>query len=244
MGSNPRGSGCRGDPRNVAVRRRPCCSEGKENHRPRTIRRRIPFLIRVSPVGDTLVACYNLVMFYTGKGDKGQTKLYHCNQSLSKSSAIAEALGAVDEINSFIGWCKTQSEVKYVIIDRQNLSAILGEIQNSLFSVQAELAGAPKILAKTAVKKAESLINQIEKELPPVKSFIVTGGVSLSAMLDVARTLARRAERRVVMVAEEGEIKLQSSTLAYLNRLSSLLYALARLVNHRAGVDYQAPTYR
>ena len=83
----------------------------------------------------------------------------------------------------------------------------------------------------------------IDKELPPIKSFIIPGGTELSAMLDVARTVARGAERQVVAVAESGDIKLQSTTLAYLNRLSSLLYALARLVNHRAGIVDRKPTY-
>ncbi|MFA6253818.1 MAG: cob(I)yrinic acid a,c-diamide adenosyltransferase [Candidatus Paceibacterota bacterium] len=183
-------------------------------------------------------------MLYTGKGDKGQTKLYHCDQKLSKSSLIAEALGALDEINSLLGWCKTKIESSYIVVAKQNLPTILEETQNSLFSVQAELAGAPKKLSKTAITKIEALIKVIDKELPPIKSFIIPGGTELSAMLDVARTVARGAERQVVAVAEIGDIKLQSTTLAYLNRLSSLLYALARLVNHRAGIVERKPEYK
>ena len=185
-------------------------------------------------------------MLYTKKGDKGQTKLYHCDQSLSKSSQIAEALGTLDEINSLLGWCKIKAE------GRGEIGQILEETQNSLFSVQAELAGAPKRLSKTAVKRVETLIKAIGKELPPIKNFIITGGTELSAMLDVARTVARRAERQVVAVAEigdalrrsSGQVKLQPSTLSYLNRLSSLLYALARLVNHRAGIVEKKPSYK
>ena len=179
-------------------------------------------------------------MLYTGKGDKGQTKLYHCDQRLSKSSQMAEALGTLDEINSLLGWCKTKIEASEVIIDKQKLPAILGEAQNSLFSVQAELAGSSQKLSKTAVKKIETLIKIINKELLPIKSFIIAGGTELSAMLDVARTVARRAERQAVAVSES----LQPSTLAYLNRLSSLLYTLARLVNHRAGIVEKRPSYK
>ncbi len=182
-------------------------------------------------------------MLYTGKGDKGQTKLYHCDQKLSKSSQVAEALGTLDEINSLLGWCKTKAETNQIIVAKKKLPTILEETQNSLFSVQAELAGAPKKLSRGAVTKIETLIKVIDKELPPIKSFIVPGGTELSAMLDVARTVARGAERQAVAVVESGDIKLQSTTLAYLNRLSSLLYALARLVNHRAGIVERKPTY-
>jgi len=177
-------------------------------------------------------------MLYTGKGDKGQTKLYHCDQKISKSSLVAEALGALDEINSLLGWCKTKAERGATV------ASILEETQNNLFSAQAELAGAPKKLSSVAVKKVEALIKKIDKELPPVKNFIIPGGTELSAMLDVARTVARRAERQVVAVAETGDVKLSSSTLAFLNRLSSLLYALARLANHRAGIAERKPSYK
>ena len=175
-------------------------------------------------------------MLYTGKGDKGQTKLYHCDQRLSKSSQIAEALGSLDEINSFLGWCKVKAE------ERGEIGTILEEAQNHLFSIQAELAGAPKKLSKTAVTKVGAVIKAIEKELPPIKSFIVPGGTELSTMLDVARTIARRAERQVVSVSKD--VKLSPVTLAFLNRLSSLLYALARLANHRAGIEEKKPSYQ
>jgi len=177
-------------------------------------------------------------MLYTGKGDKGQTKLYHCDQRLSKSSRVAEALGTLDEINSFLGWCKTKA-----IFDKQ-ISELIEETQNCLFTIQAEVAGAPKKLSASAVKKAEVTIAKIEKEIPPIRSFIVPGGTELSAMLDVARTIARRAERQIVLVAEAKDVKLSASTLAYLNRLSSLLYALARLINHRAGIVEKKPSYK
>ena len=90
----------------------------------------------------------------------------------------------------------------------------------------------------------ESLVDAIEKELPPIKTFFVSGGTTLAAHLDVARTLARRAERRVVAVSEPEGGKIAPEILIFLNRLSSLLYALARLANHRAGITEEPPRYK
>jgi len=195
-------------------------------------------------------------MLYTGKGDNGRTGLFGCDQRMSKSSAIAEALGALDEINSLLGWCKVKavspSGDPELALGRKKLSAVLAEVQDSLFSVQAELAGAPKRLSASALRRTEKLIEAIEAELPPIKSFVVAGGTELAAILDVARTVSRRAERRAVLATEPSvagardnlRAKLAPSTLAYLNRLSSLLYALARLANHRAKVMERGPEYK
>jgi len=134
----------------------------------------------------------------------------------------------------------------------------LAGVQQNLFIIQAELAGAPprrgKPLTVTVdkVKKMEKIIDQIEKELPPIKSFFIPGATAVGALLDYARAVARRAERRVVaatLVAAtpseiDGLIKIGPHSLAYLNRLSSLLYALARLVNHQSGIKEQAPDYK
>jgi len=177
-------------------------------------------------------------MLYTRKGDKGQTQLYHCDQRLTKSSQIAEALGALDEVNSFLGWCKVKAG------EKSEVGQILGEMQEHLFSTQAELAGAPKKLSKMVATKIELIIKKIEKELPPINNFIISGGTEMSAMLDVARTMARRAERQVVAVAEIKDQKISPQTLSFLNRLSSLLYALARLANHRAGIAEAKPRYK
>ena len=80
----------------------------------------------------------------------------------------------------------------------------------------------------------ERIIAAIEAELPPIKSFFISGGTAVAANFDFARTLARRAERKVVAVQEEGAQAISASILQYLNRLSSVLYELARLANHRA----------
>ncbi len=183
---------------------------------------------------------------FTGKGDNGTTKTYRCDQRISKSSAIAEALGSMDEINSFLGLCKMKSEKEDLDFDEggPSFSEIIHGIQQTLFSIQAELAGFPKKIEEDKVKELEKIINGIETQLPPIKTFFISGGTELAAMFDFARTLARRAERRVVGVKDEGKVTLGAPTLAYMNRLSSVLYALARLSNHKADIAEESPSYK
>ncbi len=176
-------------------------------------------------------------MLYTGKGDDGTTSAFGSKERFSKSSSITEALGTLDEINSFLGLIRVHNHISL------ELGALIGSVQNNLFIAQAETAGADKHIAQDAVQELERIINDIEQTLPPVKTFFVAGGTELGALFDVARTIARRAERRMVAVHDEGSAALNPSTLAYLNRLSSLLYALARQANHRAGVNEESPTY-
>lgn len=199
-------------------------------------------------------------MLYTRKGDKGMTTVFGCDQKLSKSSAIAEALGALDEINSFLGLCKVQKEaVSFPPATPEqahtcdggrgellavSFSEIISRVQQNLFIIQAELAGTQKSTEENKITEIEKIIDAIEKELPPIKTFFISGGTELSALFDTARTIARRAERRVVEVSEEGKIKIGAHSLAYLNRLSSLLYALARLTNHKSGITEQIPDYK
>lgn len=184
-------------------------------------------------------------MLYTGKGDDGKTKFFCCDQRLTKSSLVAEALGAVDEINSFLGWCKVKvgQEAKLKNLGEEEIKEIIEEIQNGLFSVQAELASASKFVSTELVEKMEKEISLVEKEIPAVKSFVMAGGSELSAMFDYGRTIARRAERMVVRVNDQKELVLRPETLAFMNRLSSLLYALARLANSRLGVQEISPKY-
>jgi cob(I)alamin adenosyltransferase len=176
-------------------------------------------------------------MLYTKKGDDGKTGAYHCDQRFSKSSAIAEALGTLDEVNSYLGIIKAQINQDSTLID-------LGRIQENLFIIQAEVAGAPKKIDKKEILKMEKIIDSLEKELPPIKTFFISGTTILSAEFDFARTLARRAERRVVAVAEESLVNISPNTLAYLNRLSSLLYVFARQMAYKSGIKESAPTYK
>lgn len=177
-------------------------------------------------------------MLYTGKGDGGTTKAFGQNQTrISKASELPEALGSLDELNAFLGFVKMRS------IDAPRIRDILKNTQEQLFIVQAEIAGADKRLAVGSVERIEQIVNDIEKEIPPLKGFSIAGGTELSALLDVARTLSRRAERRVVAIIDSGLRDVSDETKAYMNRLSSLLFALARLANHLAGVEEENPKY-
>jgi cob(I)alamin adenosyltransferase len=189
-------------------------------------------------------------MLYTGKGDGGTTKTFGCDQQrISKASELPEALGTLDELNSFLGLAKVKAARDYdpnVQIGKRmrSTSAILADIQETLFIVQAEVAGAPKKVGKAKVTETELITNTLEKLMPPITTFSVAGGTELSAILDVARTLSRRAERRVVAVAELDLRRISPNTKAFLNRLSSLLFALARFANESAGIARQTPKYK
>ncbi|MEK7553835.1 MAG: cob(I)yrinic acid a,c-diamide adenosyltransferase [Patescibacteria group bacterium] len=175
---------------------------------------------------------------FTGKGDGGTTTAFGCNQQrISKSSELPEALGALDELNAFLGFVKMRAA------DSRRIGGILRDVQENLFIIQAETAGADKRLKEGTVEKVSEIVNEIEKEIPPIKGFSIAGGTELSALLDVARTLARRAERRIIAVKKMNLRDLSPETLAYMNRLSSLLFALARLANHQAGVAEENPKY-
>lgn len=172
-------------------------------------------------------------MFYTRKGDKGLTSLFLCKKSaswrISKNSPRIEALGALDELNSLLGVCKIKS--------RKEIKKILEIIQNDLFIIQGEIAGVKKTLDKSRIKKIEKIIDGIEKKLPKITSFTVAGGTELSSLLDYSRAVARRAERRCVAVKQN----ISPTSFIYLNRLSSLLFALARYANR--GKKEKHPKY-
>lgn len=185
-------------------------------------------------------------MLYTKKGDDGTTKTFGCDQRISKSSAVAEALGALDEINSFLGVVRAKTaETNFGIKDKKiKYADLVLEVQQNLFIVQAEVAGATLKITKDKIERVEKIVDEIEKILPPIKSFFLSGATEISATFDFARTLARRAERRVVEVKEEGKVAVSDETLSYLNRLSSLLYALARISGHASGEEEIKPDYK
>ena len=184
-------------------------------------------------------------MLYTKKGDTGTTKSLNTKPGtrVTKSSCQTEALGALDELNSFLGLVKIKDSVTWSV-DWKQPADIIHSMQNDLFTVQAEVAGADKHVAKEKVAEMEKLIDLMEKELPPIKTFFISGGTELASLFDIARTISRRAERRVVQVSDEGKIEIKNSTKAYLNRLSSVLYAFARLANHKALIKEESPDYK
>ena len=175
---------------------------------------------------------------FTGKGDKGTTTAFDCNQQrISKASELPEALGALDELNAFLGFAKMRAG------ESERIRNAVRDMQENLFIVQAQVGGAEKKLTDGIVATTSRTVNEIETEIPRLQGFCIAGGTELSALLDVCRTLARRAERRIIAVKEKGVRELPEETMAYLNRLSSLLFAYARLANHLAGVEEENPRY-
>ena len=185
-------------------------------------------------------------MLYTRKGDAGTTKDFKSGPGVrkSKSSCQTEALGALDELNSFLGLAKVKAAGVGWKVQGKPPAEIIHWVQNCLFSVQAETAGADKRIGQEKVTEMEGWIDVIESELPPIKTFFNSGGTELAALFDVSRTLARKAERRAVAAVDAHEIIIGPATLAFLNRLSSLMYALARLCNHKSGITEEPPTYQ
>ncbi|MDQ3398034.1 MAG: cob(I)yrinic acid a,c-diamide adenosyltransferase [Deinococcota bacterium] len=175
---------------------------------------------------------------YTKTGDDGTTGLYGGTR-VAKDSARLWAYGAVDEANAAIGLARAKLEGGA----KDDLDAVLEGLQSALFEVGADLATPQDSaydktidrLGEDDVAGLESLIDRYDAELAPLRNFILPGGLEASAALQLARTVARRAEREVVSLARGEEINPQ--LLVYLNRLSDLLFVLARVVNHRGGVS-------
>lgn len=176
-------------------------------------------------------------ILYTGTGDQGMTTLFDCKQGrISKSAKLIEALGSVDELNAYLGIVKVYSNNDKVFLKigskKVLYSHIIEEIQQNLFVIQAEIGGSKMSVEKKELTKIENIINQIGKVLPPIKSFTISGGSIISAELDFARTLARKSERRVISVDDEGSRIIGPHTISYMNRLSSVLFAMSRYANY------------
>jgi cob(I)alamin adenosyltransferase len=183
-------------------------------------------------------------MLYTRKGDSGTTRTLRAKAGrISKSSCQIEALGALDELNSFLGLAKVKCVKSKWRVNGEEPQKIIEDVQDCLFTIQAEVAGSDKKVSEKKVKEMEEAIAFMEKEMPPIKSFSVTGGTELSAIFDIGRTLARKAERRIVQEIESNKTKVDPHSLAYMNRLSSLLFALARYVNYRLRAKERPPCY-
>lgn len=165
---------------------------------------------------------------YTKRGDKGMTSLYddknRQNIRVSKSSSKIKAIGAVDEVNSYLGICVTHSK------DNKTKKYLIS-IQKDLFTIGSILAGSKLSFSSAKTKKFERKIDELEGILPPLKNFILPGGTKLSSHLQYARSLTRRAERSVVGLTKKETVKPQ--VLIYLNRLSDFLFMLSREENHK-----------
>ena len=172
-------------------------------------------------------------MLYTGNGDGGDTSLFGSTKRVLKSDARIRALGALDSLNAYVGVIKTGVKGEWY--------AALERLQQVLFIAQAEVGGADKHISQKELAVLEDEIAGIERELPPITTFLLSGGTRVAAELDYARTLARVLECE--LVALHRTAPLGADLLAYTNRLSSYLFALSRKYNHEAGVGEQTPTY-
>ncbi len=175
---------------------------------------------------------------YTGTGDEGFSTLPGPNGGkIRKDDPRLAALGAIDELNCAIGLCLIEAGRA----GRQAVPEALGVVQQELFSLGAMLAAsasgaqAAVSLDPAAVARMEGQIDRICEQLPELRHFILPGGCELAGRLHVARTASRQAERALVAAVNPASAAQQNLALRYLNRLSDLLFALARLANHEAG---------
>ena len=171
---------------------------------------------------------------YTKTGDSGQTSLFD-NTRVSKADARVDAYGEVDELNACLGAARA------VGVDA-DMSGLIELLQKDLFALGARLADpsariAPRVakvvIGEAAVERLEQAIDRLEATLPPLRRFILPGGSPAGALLHLARTVCRRAERRVIGLGPDA---VEPILIVYLNRLSDLLFVMARAVNHAAGL--------
>ncbi|MEP7326970.1 MAG: cob(I)yrinic acid a,c-diamide adenosyltransferase [Gemmatimonadota bacterium] len=172
---------------------------------------------------------------YTKTGDGGETGLFGGGR-VPKDHLRVAAYGDVDELNSFLGLVRATPPA-------HDFDPLLESIQRDLFSIGGHLATPDPDKVKKALEKAElsearitafeRTIDAADRELPPLKAFVLPAGTPKAAALHVARTVCRRAERSVVHLTHECPVP--DLFLVYLNRLSDLLFTLARLANHQAG---------
>jgi cob(I)alamin adenosyltransferase len=176
------------------------------------------------------------VKIYTRTGDAGETGLFDGTR-VSKADARVATYGEVDELNAWLGLARALLGVDEAAEPR--LSVMLERIQRDLFALGSRLADPSHRIAERVTKavilpedvtRLETWIDQLEAELPPLRRFILPGGSGPGATLHVARTVCRRAER--AMVALGG---LEPELLTYINRVSDLLFVMARAANHRRG---------
>jgi len=172
------------------------------------------------------------VKIYTRTGDAGETALFDGTRVRKSDSRVA-AYGDVDELNAWLGLVRANG------VD-PDLAEMLVRIQRDLFALGSRLADPAHRIAERVTKAAlvaedisrlERWIDALETELPPLRRFILAGGAPAGALLHVARTACRRAERAIVALDPES---LEPELLIYMNRLSDLLFVMARAVNRRA----------
>jgi len=170
-----------------------------------------------------------MLKIYTRTGDKGETSLYG-GRRVAKHNLQVVAYGTVDELNSAIGVVISSIE------NNPELTKFLTNIQKDLFSSGAHLAGNKQSLTLVGkrVKEMEKFIDTLTAKLTPLKNFILPGGVESASFAHLARSICRRAEREVIKLSKE--VTIDSRVIMYLNRLSDLLFVIARYLNKQSGV--------
>jgi cob(I)alamin adenosyltransferase len=174
-----------------------------------------------------------LTRIYTRGGDRGETSLGDGSR-VSKLDCRISAFGTVDELNSCVGLALAADPPAEV-------REVLARVQNELFDVGADIAVPYDVddgrlrVEQASIDELERLCDRFNAELPALRSFVLPGGEELAARLHVARAVCRRAERDALVAA--GEVDLNPLVLVYLNRLSDLLFILARFANASAGRD-------
>lgn len=160
---------------------------------------------------------------YTKKGDKGQTRTFS-GKEVSKDVLEIEILGTLDEANSLLGLSKSFLEEKFLINK-------ISQVQGALFKLGSIIAGAKLSIPKSVIVRYEKEIDAWTRILPPLKNFILPGGLPAGASLYTARTVVRRLERLLVKLNKERP--LNPNILMFINRLSDYLFTLARYINYR-----------
>jgi cob(I)alamin adenosyltransferase len=164
-------------------------------------------------------------------GDKGTTRVFE--KQILKSECSIEVLGNLDELNSYIGLCRCFNRNKLI-------GRILEKVQKDLFLIGSEISycvsgkKSKSLIKKDMLNFLEQKIKEIERQLPKLNRFILPNGTELASFLHVARAVCRRAERSIVKLSKE--VKLNENIIPYINRLSDLLFCLARLANKISGV--------
>jgi cob(I)alamin adenosyltransferase len=177
---------------------------------------------------------------YTRTGDSGETALVG-GKRIPKDSPRIEAYGTIDELNSIVGLARAFNDEKLKAGDAYRfLDVALRRIQDELFDLGSELATPPEFfragmyrVSDREVKKIEQLIDECQKELEPLKSFVLPGGGKIGAYLHQCRTVCRRAEREILRLSRVEE--LGEWPLKYVNRLSDLFFVLSRWVSKQSG---------
>jgi cob(I)alamin adenosyltransferase len=161
---------------------------------------------------------------YTKKGDRGETSLFKGSR-VPKNSLRIRVIGAIDEVNSYLG---------VIISESLEIKKEISEIQRNLFTIGSILAGAPLRFPKVKTKKLERELDRLEGTLPVLKNFILPSGEKVAAKLFFARTLVRRAEREVALLNSKEPLK--PEILVYINRLSDYLFMVGRRENFKKGI--------